>query len=293
MNIKVISSLALAAILSAATSSFAMPQKAADITVSGYTGSNPIENFPVLVRIAEYDAESGKGIQGFSYADCATGGADISFVSADGTILAHEIDTWDPAGESLVWVRVPSISGIATFFSFRWNDANPPSVTASDVWGANYIGVWHFSEDGGTATDATGHGLSAVETGSSSLAPASKVGGARAVASGALQVADYESTYGGATVFSASGWFDCPGVTAGYRSVMNKKTTAGAAWNAASGWYLEMNNSLTQIGLIGCSNTKYTCNIPNITQGWNYFHVVSSGSNVKLYLNGSTSPGIN
>jgi hypothetical protein len=286
--------IAIAALFCAAASLFAMPQKATDITVSGYTGSSTLENFPVLVRIAEYDAETGKGIQGFSYADCATGGADISFVSPDGaTILAHEIDTWNPEGESLVWVRVPSLSGTATSFTFRWNDANPPSVTASAVWSANYIGVWHFSEEGGDATDATGHGLTGVETGSSSLAPASKVGGARAVASGALQVPDYEATYGGATVFSASGWFYCPGVTAGYRAVLNKKTTAGAAWNSASGWYLEMNNSLTQIGLIGCNSTKYTCSIPNITQGWNYFHIVSSGSNVKLYLNGSTSPGIN
>ena len=289
---KQISSLVVAAL--AVASAFAMPRRAADITVSGYSGSTTLENFPVLVRIAEYDAQSGKGIWDFHYADCAAGGADISFVSADGeTVLAHEIDTWNTAGESLVWVRLPSLSGTATSFTFRWGDANPPSVTASDVWSANYIGVWHFSEDGGNAADATGHGLVGVETGSSSLAPASKVGGARAVASGTLQVADYESTYGGATVFSASGWFYCPGVTAGYRSIMNKKTTAGAGWSAASGWYLEMNNSLTQIGLICSSSTKYTCNIPNITQGWNYFHIVSSGSNVKLYLNGSTSPGIN
>ena len=285
--------IAATALLGATASSFAMPQKAADITVSGYTGSGTLENFPVLVRLAEYDAETGKGIQGFSYADCATGGLDISFEDAGGNLLAHEIDTWNPKGESLVWVRVPSVSGTDTSFTFRWNDANPPSVTASDVWSAGYIGVWHFSEEGGDATDATGHGLTGVETGSSSLAPASKVGGARAVASGALQVPDYEATYGGATVFSASGWFYCPGVKAGYLAVLNKKTTAGAAWNSASGWYLEMNNSLTSIGLICSSSTKYTCNIPNITQGWNYFHVVSSGSNVKLYLNGSTTPGFN
>ena len=285
--------IAATALLGAAASSFAMPQKAADITVSGYTGSGTLENFPVLVRLAEYDAETSKGIQGFSYADCATGGLDISFEDAGGNLLAHEIDTWNPKGESLVWVRVPSLSGKATTFTMRWKDVAPPSVTASDVWSAGYIGVWHFSEEGGDATDATGHGLTGVETGSSSLAPASKVGGARAVASGALQVPDYEATYGGATVFSASGWFYCPGVKAGYLAVLNKKTTAGAAWNSASGWYLEMNNSLTSIGLICSSSTKYTCNIPNITQGWNYFHVVSSGSNVKLYLNGSTTPGFN
>jgi hypothetical protein len=282
--------IALAAALCAAATAFAYPQKAAEITVSGYTGS-ALANFPVLVRI------SPERISGFSYADCAAGGADIAFKDTQGNVLDREVDTWDTEGESLVWVRFPVLAN-NTAVTMTYKDpsatAQPACQTNGSVWtGANYIGVWHFSEDGGTAADSTGHGLNGAQTGSTSLAPQSKVGGARAVASGALQVANYEATYGGATVFSASGWFYCPGVTAGYRSIMNKKTTAGAAWNSASGWYLEMNNSLTQIGLIGCNNTKYTCNIPNITQGWNYFHVVSSGSNVKLYLNGSASPGIN
>ena len=280
----------------AAASAFALPRMAAEITVSGYTGS-ALENFPVLVRIAEYDAGTGRGIQGFSYADCAADGADIAFVDAQGNAFSREIDTWNPNGESLVWVRIPSLVQNTVFTMTYKNPSvttQPACQTDGSVWtGANYIGVWHFSENGGTAADSTGHGLNGTETGNTSLAPQSKVGGARAVASGALRVADYESTYGGATVFSASGWFYCPGVMAGYRSIMNKKTTAGAAWNSASGWYLEMDNSLTKIGLIGCSNSKYTCNIPNITQGWNYFHIVSSGSNVKLYLNGNTTPGIN
>ena len=280
-----------------AASMSAAPRKSVDITVSGYTGSAPLTNFPVLVRIAQYDAETGRGIQDFSYADCAADGADIAFVDAQGNAFSREIDTWNPNGESLVWVRIPSLVQNTVFTMTYKNPSvttQPACQTDGSVWtGANYIGVWHFSENGGTAADSTGHGLNGTETGNSSLAPQSKVGGARAVASGALRVADYESTYGGATVFSASGWFYCPGVTAGYRSIMNKKTTAGAAWNSASGWYLEMDNSLTKIGLIGCSNSKYTCNIPNITQGWNYFHIVSSGSNVKLYLNGNTTPSIN
>ena len=273
----------------AASVSFALPRKAAEITVSGYTGST-LQNFPVLVRI------SPERISGFSYADCAADGRDIAFSDANGNVLDREIDTWNPNGESLVWVRVPTLLP-GTALTLAYKDptvtAQPACQTNGVVWAAGYIGVWHLGENGGTAADSTGHGLDGAETGSSSLAPQGKVGGARAVASGAVQVPDYESTYGGATVFSASGWFYCPGVSASYRSIMNKKSTAGAAWNAASGWYLEMNNSLTQIGFIGCDNTKYTCAIPNITQGWNYFHIVSTGSNVKLYLNGSSSPGIN
>ena len=134
-------SLAIVSAALAAASAFALPRKAAEITVSGYTGTSTLENFPVLVRI------SPARISGFAYADCAEGGADISFVAADGTtLLAHEVDTWDTTGESLVWVRVPSVSGTDTTFTFRWNDAAPPSVTSSDVWSAGYAGVWHLNE---------------------------------------------------------------------------------------------------------------------------------------------------
>ena len=64
----------------AAASAFALPRKAAEITVSGYTGKSILENFPVLVRI------SPERISGFSYADCAAGGADIAFHDAQGNV---------------------------------------------------------------------------------------------------------------------------------------------------------------------------------------------------------------
>ena len=73
-------SLLIAAVLVAA-SAFALPRKAAEITVSGYTGKSALENFPVLVRI------SPECISGFSYADCAADGADVAFRDAQGNLL--------------------------------------------------------------------------------------------------------------------------------------------------------------------------------------------------------------
>ena len=63
-----------------------------------------LANFPVLVRL------STSRQPWFNPADCAANGADLRFTLSDGTLLAHEIDTWDPAGESCVWVNVPSLS---------------------------------------------------------------------------------------------------------------------------------------------------------------------------------------
>ena len=113
--------LASAAVAVTALSVFAQPRKAADFTVSGYTGESALANFPVLVRI------SPERISGFSYADCAADGADIAFTDANGNALAREIDTWDTAGESLVWVRVPSLAN-GTVITMTYADS---SVTAS------------------------------------------------------------------------------------------------------------------------------------------------------------------
>ena len=148
--------LAASLVAFAALGASAAPSYKATLTVSGYTGSTTLENFPVLVRITEYDFSTGRGIEGFSYSDCAADGADLSFVAADGeTILPHEIDTWETTGESLVWVRLPSLSGTDTTFTMRWADDDPPPVTKSDVWtGAGYKSVWHLDIANSATADA-------------------------------------------------------------------------------------------------------------------------------------------
>ena len=138
----------------AASVSFAAPQKAADLVVSGYTGSTPLENFPVLVRI------SPTRISGFSYADCAADGRDIAFEDAQGNVLAREIDTWNPNGESLVWVRVPTLANdIVLKMTYKDSTvaAQPACQTDGSVWTpAGYVGVWHMNAT--SPADVTGSG---------------------------------------------------------------------------------------------------------------------------------------
>ena len=134
-------------------------------TISGYAGSSTLANFPVLVRLST-------AINGFDYADfgatAADVRADLRFVDADGNSLDYEIDTWDPAGESLVWVSVPAVSGTMTrFYAYFKPDAGAtlPAVDPTAVWTrAGYFGVWHFGEvdaTDGSVADATGNGLTA------------------------------------------------------------------------------------------------------------------------------------
>ena len=156
----------------AASVSFALPRKAAEITVSGYTGASPLANFPVLVRI------SPTRISGFSYADCAAGGADIAFTDAQGNALDREIDTWDTAGESLVWVRVPSLAA-GTVLTMTYGDATvtaqPACQTDGSVWtAAGFAGVWHMNE--ANAKDSSQSGYDGTASSSSITVTAGKLG---------------------------------------------------------------------------------------------------------------------
>ena len=77
--------------------------KKATCAVAGYEGEGVNESFRLLVRV------SPKAIAGFDYADVLSAGKDVRFVTADGTVLPHELDTWNPAGESTFWVLLPKL----------------------------------------------------------------------------------------------------------------------------------------------------------------------------------------
>ena len=146
--------------------SAAAPSKTVQATVAGYAGTSTLQNFPVLVRISEND------VPGFHYADCAAGGADLSFRDASGNALPYDVDTWDASGTSLVWVLLPEVApGGETTFAMGWSDPNPPAANAAAVWtGSGHKGVWHMNsvspaDASGSGNDGTAAGSVAVTNG--------------------------------------------------------------------------------------------------------------------------------
>ena len=105
-----------------------------------------LSDFPVLVKISEYDEGTGTGIRGFSYADCLKpNGGDLRFADEDGDMLASEVDTWNESGESLVWVRVPTLNSSTKITAYYgWMFA--PATDSKAVWSNGYVGVWHLGE---------------------------------------------------------------------------------------------------------------------------------------------------
>lgn len=141
------------------------------LKITGYQGTETLTNFPMLVRISETRAI------GFLY-DRATrnGLPELGFSDTDGNILKFDVELWNPAGESLVWVQVQKLrpydpaTGAATEIQMYWHrqegieDELVPEPQAELVW-ADYDGVWHFNEEyyetvqtNDVSRDATGHG---------------------------------------------------------------------------------------------------------------------------------------
>ena len=100
----------------------ALAQNECRLTFSGYEGTEMLKDFPALIKIPD-------GLTGFDYKDSTADGSDLVFFGADGQPLACEIDTWDPEGDSYVWVRVPEVTK-ATTITARWGEPGGHETTS-------------------------------------------------------------------------------------------------------------------------------------------------------------------
>ena len=110
----------------------------------GHEGADALAGIPVLVKLSRNSPV------GFRYADCAADGGDIRFTDADGKQIPFEIDTWDPKGESMVWVK-PATIAKGTTFTMYYKGRADELPDPRDVW-TDYSGVWHFGALGADAT---------------------------------------------------------------------------------------------------------------------------------------------
>jgi hypothetical protein len=112
------------------------------LTFDNSQQATPLIDFPVLVVL---DPVRTAGYGGF-----AAQGEDIRFVDPDSPAerLDYEIEHWDPAGSSYLWVRVPRIDG-GSSKDFVWLYYDNPEARGepqnpSGVW-RDYKLVYHFS----------------------------------------------------------------------------------------------------------------------------------------------------
>ncbi len=124
----------------------------ADLTFSGYAGTEALSAFPALVCVTNFP--------GFDYSQVARAdGGDLRFTDATGTVeLPFEIEAWNPSGASFVWVQVPEITGQETAIRAYWGRAAatmPAYTSDGTTWTNGYVAVYHLNEADGTVYDST------------------------------------------------------------------------------------------------------------------------------------------
>lgn len=168
------------------------------ITLPGVVSEDAFEDLPVCVRL------SPSRIAGFSYSQLKNG-QDILFRGADGMVLPHDVDTWDVEGESIVWVRVPSVGVNGAKIILDWRlSAAAAGLSAGNAW-TDHVGVWHCGDyTASGTTDASGHGFSAIGTESQSTIQGN-IGRCLSLSEG-IYAPDFEAAFPSGDTMTVSAW---------------------------------------------------------------------------------------
>lgn len=260
-------------------------------SASAIPAGTTLPDFPALVRLST-------AISGFDYGDFRLEqGADLAMTDEDGTELDYEIEKWDPSGESLIWVKIPSFTS-DTVLHLYYGCETAASPDPTRVW-SGYAGVWHCAEASGDLTDSTGHGFSAVPSGNSTQKMIATAGGA----AGFSRFNQDNSTYhagksyiGGHVVqpsaqlalgqaITVSGWFHADQII-GYPRLYSTKTE----YNGSTGFeviYDEMNCRRVSVRTSGESCILFT--VPNCVGAWVNIAFTIDGTTCTCYTNGAVA----
>ena len=298
----------IGALAVALTAQAEFSHKVAKVVVGYDESRSTLANFPVLVRVPTATAS-----------ECRADGADMRFTSADGeTVYPHEIDAWNPSGESTVWVLLPEMNN-GTSFIMEWGDADytgPETPLAKGaVWDpAGYAGVWHMTEASGNVANATsktgvnGVSLDAIPSGAraaySIRSADAPIGYARDTGAqdvnhdsngrALLRVPNYDNLALGST-FTISGWWKITDYHGNYDG--NHRTRNGrmfsrkTSWNMNGGFEFALNNSTTVASIAGGASDN---NAPKVAMSgfannynnWVHMAFVYNGSTVAAFVNG-------
>ncbi len=265
--------------------------KAAVFMVDGYTGASPLADFPVLVRLSENSPV------GFHYADMGnrSSGAELRFADENMEVIPCEIDTWNPEGESLVWVKLPELAHGKAFYMFYGGTPKAQNV-ASDIW-TDYVGVWHMGEASGVCEDSTVNNLDATPYGATekSIGVTGAVGTGRqsatAEAKGWLAVQNYNSVHNG-EAFTMSGWVKLSDTESSNQPFFSRNTGS----SDIEGWHVGVRDSPsdTFVMVKGSDNDRPTFAQASDFAEWAHLTLVyhekneenNNEQNVSIFLNG-------
>jgi len=260
---------------------------------TGYNRAEALTNFPALVILDT-------GLAGFSY-DQFLSGANGDLRFTDGTMtreLPYEIESWNPGGQSRVWVQVPVLTNNAAIWMlWRRAGVTAPAYTANGAtWSESYVNVAHLSESAGTVGNSATVASPVVVSG----AP---VQGAPGVIGAGVQFDGLDDLINFGTVgrpydnFTFSAWIKTPlgheretqsssgtGGTAGQRYAFDVEQ--GGSSSAGSGLSVGT-NGLSVYEHAGSYMPSLAVYSNMIGSGWNFVTVTYLNRQPRIYCNGA------
>lgn len=272
-------------------------------TIGGYTGTEQLTNVPVLIRLSE------DTVGGFSYSQCLENGADLAFSSEENfsNRLPFEIDEWNVNGTSLIWVKLPVLSGKDTKLYMRYGRRTPAeNLPPSEVWG-DYLAVWHMNGKGGAEGELDSSPRNNTACSVMKKVPTvidAKVGkGTRMLTCDYLRSKNALYRYDAVQdnmpqVFTVSFWCKWDGFSrymASLEAFLNVNPFGGATANRRYGWGFEWGGSETSCPFYygktsysgeSFSNLSGSWNKTDVTT-WTYYAASTDGHNLKVLRNGT------
>lgn len=252
--------------------------------------SHDLRDFPMLVRLEA---------PAFDFSQASPGGTDLRFSSANGTPLAHAIESWDSAaGSAAVWVRLDTLrAGKADqYITLHWGSsptAGPRRSRAVFDTLAGFAGVWHLGEASagttagqykdatGAGSDGDGHIVNATRTG--------VIGSGRGLDSGDYIVCQRPSNgLKPGSAFTLSAWFRATSPKLGQlgADLVSLGDNYGFRVQRDSGlqiWYWSPKPPTAPAPVWNYLNAK----VPGILDGqWHLAEGVFDGSSLRLYCDG-------
>lgn len=253
-----------------------------------------LENFPLLVKLDSSKIDYGL-IDSF--------GKDIRLTDKNGMLLSYEIELWNNAGSSFIWVKVPEINVGDTDYIYLYygNNSAVDAQNQTDVWSDNYSGVWHFKEPvhnmcvGGTkdVCDSTTNGNDGLWMGSYKsvigkigLAGQQTRGGGTYVDFGDPSVFDF-----GSNDFTIETWAYRNNLVSDWDNSIIGKWNTGS-FPSTNEWSLSFGSggprAVSPGFTVVSSSISYSANSPdNLSLNtWQHIVGVREKTNMKLYVNG-------
>ncbi|MBK7892525.1 MAG: DUF2341 domain-containing protein [Bdellovibrionales bacterium] len=110
--------------------------KRRQVLVDGVGGA--LTDFPVMIKLDSTRID---------YGQVQSAAQDLRFTNDAGTLLSYEIEKWDAAGTSVVWVKVPTLSAYPTKSSIWMYYGNASAIDAQSAttWDTSFAKVMHLN----------------------------------------------------------------------------------------------------------------------------------------------------